>query len=400
MRSAAGYTGGVRAGRRSHRPSPSPRVSSSNRKNSRLWAQLRMLCCCGLDLMSIAPDAFAIAHELLPHAASALFLTDRDGELQAALHEDCPDSVRALCLSESRLFEGPDDLNVKQLSAPGRPKLGQLLAPPAAYYASNTYQLLVRGCGHHHTLDARLESGGRSFGVLALLREPGLGYEADDLACLARIAQHLEHAQRGAGTAVEMSSLPQQAMLVARISGELLFVSPAATALLDEIPYAAPLWPDRRRLPPAGLRLLQALQGAVASPWEMPACSLALPGGALEMRAQWLGAVEGGGLEGALAAADAGLVGITLTRSTPAPLLVWRRLAAVQLSPRQREVAFWMALGGGREAARQRLDISEAVLRDCVKAVYGRLGCSSQEELAALLRATPAGHPGSHDSQT
>jgi len=353
-----------------------------------------MLCCCGLDLMSIAPDAFAIAHELLPHAASALFLTGQGGELHAAVHEDCPDSVRALCFSESGLFDGPDELNVKQLSAPARPKLGQLLAPPAAYYASNTYQLLIRGCGHHHALDARLEANGQPFGVLALLREPGLGYAADDLACLARIAQHLEHAQRGAGAAVEMSSLPQQAMLVARASGELLFVSPAAQALLDEIPYAATLWPDRRRLPPAGLRLLQALQGAAASPWDMPACSLALPGGALEMRAQWLGAVEGssgGGLEAACAAADAGLVGITLTRSTPAPLLVWRRLAAVQLSPRQREVAFWMALGGGREAARQRLDISEAVLRDCVKAVYGRLGCSSQEELAALLRATPAG---------
>jgi len=363
-------------------------VSSSSRKNSRLWAQLRILCCCGLDLMSIAPDAFAIAHELLPHAATALFLTGPDGTLHAAVHEDCPDAVRALCLSESTLFDGPGEFNTRQLvSAPGQPKLGQLLAPPAAYYASNTYQLLIRGCGHHHTLDARLEADGRPFGVLALMREPGRGYAAGDLPCLARIAQHLEHAQRGAAEApaTEAASLAEPAMLVARASGELLFASPAALALLDEIPFAAALWPDRRVLPPAGLRLLQALQGEGKPPWEMPACSLAIPGRALELRAQWLGAATGG-LEAARAAADAGLVGISLARRTPLPLRVWRRLAEVQLSPRQREVAFWMALGGGREAARQRLHISEAVLRDCVKAVYERLGCGSQAELTALLR--------------
>lgn len=44
------------------------------------------------------------------------------------------------------------------------------------------------------------------------------------------------------------------------------------------------------------------------------------------------------------------------------------------------------ALRGGREAARARLSTSEAVLRDCVKAVYEKLGCSSEAELMATLR--------------
>ena len=66
----------------------------SSKKNIRRWAQLRMLCCCGLEPMAIAPDAFAITHDLVPNGAAALFLTSDDGEHYARFHEDCPDEVQ------------------------------------------------------------------------------------------------------------------------------------------------------------------------------------------------------------------------------------------------------------------------------------------------------------------
>ena len=50
------------------------------------------------------------------------------------------------------------------------------------------------------------------------------------------------------------------------------------------------------------------------------------------------------------------------------------------------EVAFWMGVGGGREAARSNMDVSDAVLRDCVKAVYEKFGCTSEAALLAVLR--------------
>lgn len=351
-----------------------------------------MLCCCGLDLPSIAPDAFAIARELVPSAAAALFLTDHEGEMQASIHEDCPESVRQLCLEGGELFEGPTELNTKQLVAGASPrKFGQLLAPPAEYFSSNTYQLLVRGCGHHHTLDARLELDGRRFGLLALFREQGVAFDTQDLAKLSRIAQHFEHARRAALPPAQSldDCIDKEAMLVARSSGELLFVSPSARELLDEIPLASAAWPDRRVLPPACLALIERLRDSDGQADQMPACTIALAGGVLEMRAHWLGAAADGGIEAARAAADGGMVGIALTRSRPLTLEVWRNLAGFKLSPTQREVAFWMALGGGRDAARARMSISEAVLRDCVKVVYERLGCSSQTELVAALRSAP-----------
>lgn len=348
-----------------------------------------MLCCSGLDLMAIAPDAFTIAHDLVPNAASALFLTSHDGSQQASFHEDCPDDVQALCMSDGSLFEGPAEPSLQRLiTSHGTPKLGQLWNPPKEYFSSNTYQLLVRGCGHHYTIDARLEANGQRIGIISLFREAGLGFDEQNLTDLGRIAQYFEHAAK-----TSISSLPEadsgtepHAMVVANTRGEVVFSSLAANALLNEIPLTGSQWPDRRKLPVVCLRLIEILKNNERFAWQMPSCTLPMIGGVLDVHAQWM--LPPGDLlaDAPLAIADRGLVGITFIRRTPLPLLVWRNLSTATLSPRQMEVAFWMAMGGGREAARARLSISEAVLRDCVKAVYEKLGCSSESDLMATLR--------------
>lgn len=111
------------------------KTSMSVKKNCRLWSSLRVLCCSGLDAMSIAPDAFTIVHELVPNAASALFLTSHDGVPEATFHEDCPAHVQELCLRETALFEGLGEINTPQMvTNPNTPKIGQLLAPPREYF--------------------------------------------------------------------------------------------------------------------------------------------------------------------------------------------------------------------------------------------------------------------------
>lgn len=365
------------------------------KKNSRLWSRLRVLCCSGLDLMSMVPDAFAIVHELIPNAASALFLTSHDGVPHGFFHEDSPEEARNLFLNEPQLFIGPGEYNVFRLvGTPGAAKIGQLLHPPKWFFHSNTYQLLVRASGHHYTLDARLEVDGRRAGVITLYREPGTGFSAQDADDLARVAVHFEHALKS-GT---MSSrqppgiVEHEAIILANTDGKPLFISQAANELLAQIPLAGPQWPDRRILPAFCMRLIDVLRDSERHPWSMPNHALALPGGILQVSAQWLNPMGTASAAGALAAGERGLVGISLRQSMPLPLRVWRNLSRAALSPQQMEVAFWMALGGGRDAARARMAIGEAVLRDCVKAVYDTLGCTSQEELVSVLHAAPAHH--------
>ena len=351
-----------------------------------------MLCCAGLDVMSIAPAAFAILHDLVPNAASALFLTSHEGEQQATFHEDCPDTVQALCNSETTLFSGPGEINSYTLLAtPGAAKIGQLLAPPKSYFSSNTYQLLVRGCGHHHTLDARLEVDGRRFGMLALFREQGMGFDAQDVEGIRRVALYFEHALRIRPTSQEAwpGAVEQEALIVANADGRLLYLTPGASSLLAELPLAGPQWRDRSALPPACKHLIDVLRKDEQYPERMPVCTLPMPGGRLEVSAHWLGAQGAAPALAAQAAEESGLVAFTLKRIEPAALRIWRNLASIALSPQQLEVAFWMALGGGRDAVRQNMHISSAVLRDCVKAIYEKLECSSQSELMAALQASP-----------
>lgn len=363
------------------------------RTRAREWARLRMLCCSGIDAITLAPAAFNIVRGLLP-SSPALFLATREGEVRERVHEDCPDHVHKLCIEGGDLFEQPGEPTFRRLYLdPAVPKLGPLLRPPPGYYKSNTYQLLVRGSGFHHCLDVRLEADGRPFGALCLLREEGVGFDTGDMNDLRRIATYFEHAlaaNRPVWNEVDRA-VEAEAMAIANARGELLLASPTARALLNEIPLIRKHWPDRSRLPPYCLRIIDMLRGDERYPLRMPALALPVPGGMLEMRAQWLDMPFDGKVPAPdQVAAPEQMVGIMLTRTIPMSLRIWRNLSRVRLSPTQLEVAYWMASNGGREAARARMSISDAVLRDCVKAVYERLECSSEGELASVLRAPSA----------
>lgn len=361
-------------------------ITMSRKKNSRLWARLRVLSCSGLDLMSVMPDALEIVRGLIPNAASALFLTSHDGVPQGFYHEDSPAEVRNLFLTEPQLFRGPREYNVFRLvGEPGTAKVGQLLRPPKEFFSSNTYQLLVRASGHHHTLDGRLEVNGRKAGLISLYRETGHGFDEQDAEDLGRIALHFEHMLRTGALPAKVPDglVEQEAIIVANTGGEPLFISQAAAEILSRIPLAGPQWPDRRRLPLFCQHLIDVLRDGERHPWTMPSHAIPLPGGALQASAHWLRAA------GTAAPGDEGLIGITFKHITPPALRVWRNLTKATLSPQQMEVAFWMATGGGRDAVRARMAIGEAVLRDCVKAIYDAIGCTSQEELASALLAPP-----------
>lgn len=352
----------------------------ARRKNSRQWARLRVLCCSGLAPLSLAPDALALVRKLIPHAGATLFLTDEQGLPASTYQDPIFDSVRALCGAEEIICDrfnpiGADALGVMRR---GTPKLSVLDGRQPGYFDSHTYQCIVRGAGQRFVLNARLEAGGRVAGLLSLYREPGLGFGAAEAEELARVALYLEHALAAAPVAPAVAGPPaDDAIVVARRDGTIELASAPAWVLLRELAGQSIVPARADRLPPACRRVLAMLTEDGAYPDRLPAQRVPAPGGMIEMRAQWLDAA---------AAAAGGLVGLSLRRVEPLPLRVWRRLDGVELSPQQTEVAFWMGVGGGRSAARARMGVSDAVLRDCVKAIYDKFGCGSESDLALRLR--------------
>ncbi|HWP18151.1 MAG TPA: hypothetical protein VNO84_03395 [Burkholderiaceae bacterium] len=351
----------------------------SRKKHLRAWARLRVLCCSGLDPVAAAPDAFALIREIVPNAAGALFLTSPQGVPHAFFHEDSPASAQRLFLEEPHLFRGPGEYNVFRLvGEPGGAKVGQLMEPPADYWRSHTYQLLVRASGHHHTLDARLEVDGHPAGLVSLFRPPGSGFREDDRDAMARVAAHLEQALRTAPAPAggPTDAAVAEAMLVCTPQGRLLHASARAMSLLQQLPLAGTQWPDRKELPPFCRELIRRLHDADNPDLPLPHATRAVPGGHLQVTAQWLAPVTD---PPGVNTADA-LVGILLRHHVPAELRAWRRLNRSDLSPRELEVAFWLRRTGSRQAVRERLGLSEAVMRDCVRAVYAEYGCGTQEE--------------------
>jgi hypothetical protein len=322
----------------------------SRKKNSRQWARLRILCSGGLHPMTLIPDALELVRELIPNSASQLFLV----------------AERA-----------PEDMHEANV-------LG-VLPPPNGYFYGDSVDFGVAPAEARaraaHVLEARLGPASAPVGTLTLLRDDGSPFDGDDEEDLGRVANYLDYALRNAATAGNGLSgvIEDEAMLLATTNGDILFLSDSAGALLDQLASQEQQVFDRRTLPPFCLRLVESVVYGERYPWRLPAGTLELAGGVLEARAQWMSA-------GSYDAIHSRTVGIFLKFVVPMPLRIWRALGSVELSPQQMEVAFWMGLGGGREAARSRMDVSDAVLRDCVKAVYEKFGCTSEAGLLAILR--------------
>jgi hypothetical protein len=334
----------------------------SRKKNSRQWARLRILCNAGLDLMTIVQDAFGLVRELIPNSCAELALRVEPAE------------ASPLTGNEAAFV--------------------QVLPPPSGYafrdHAGFTMPL-VPPLPALHTLQVPLQHAGRRLGEITLWRHEGPAFDQHDEEDLQRVATYFEHVLRNAPELAAGSAgvIEDEAMLLATVDGQILYLSDSAGALLDQLAAQERQVFNRRTLPPFCLRLVESVAHGDRYPWLLPLGILATAGGVLEARAQWMSA----GGAAALHAEDPAYirtVGIFMKFVVPLPLRIWRALGSVELSPQQAEVAFWMGVGGGRESARANMEVSDAVLRDCVKAVYEKFGCSSEAGLLEQLRPVVA----------
>lgn len=346
----------------------------------RFWHELDLLCRIGVGLAPIAPDLTALLRQMVGADAAALFWLDEFGLPEGFHHEDSPDSVKDLFLNEfERLFVGEREVNVFALAQRKDRRVGHLLEPGADYFKSNTYNLLVRASGHHHSLDLRVDVDGRARAVVLLFRAASRPFSDGDAATLLRVAPYLQRA-------IEISLPPDAWQGLGAQNGHLLLDGAGQRIVLMNDPAI-------HLLRNAGQRGMGWHQG---TPPETPppfvqqllaqperTLHLPVPGGVLvaqmhSMRAPDLANPgEGGGTPGHL------LVELALKR--PRRIEVVRRVLSLQLSPLQREIALLAGLGHARADCVAQIGVSPESLKKHLRAIFAATGTRDWESLTRAL---------------
>jgi hypothetical protein len=336
---------------------------------------LDLLCRAGTGIAPIAPAACRQIRELVGADAASIFWLDENGLPQGFFHEDSPESARDLFVNEfERLFIGPAELNVTALARTPGPRVGRIARPGKAYFSSNTFNLLVRASGHHHSLDLRIDLDGRARAVVLLFRGGQRAFETTDAAALEQVTPYLQQAIASPVRQQVWRCSARRGHMLIDVSGERLAMLDEEAELLlkmctlvgQEIRLCGPI-----RSPPRVVRELCArLQGRAIVRETLP-----IPGGRLEVTARRLTAPEGGAEQ----------VLVTFELEEPRRLETIDRVLALDVSPLQQKIAFVAALGGSRGDSLSETGISNEALKKHLAAIYAAAGVDSWEKLTREL---------------
>ena len=236
-------------------------------------------------------------------------------------------------------------------------------------------------------LDLILREGGEAKAILFVNRDVRRSrFTPQEGQALLALREHFLHALSGADTAdyeVEDREADVGVMVVS-LAGEILSFSGSALQLMFEfldLPYGpANFSLDRvRELPPVLRHLLLRLQRVRQGQAGRPAL--------LERRTRrGLYCAKAFPLTTA-AAEDDDRATLVLARRLPRELGLLRRVAAMELSPRERQLAFHIGLGRGPDAAARAIGVSSATGRGYLKSIYQRLDVQGRAGLVAELQA-------------
>ncbi len=345
----------------------------------RQWLELRLLCRPGIGLAAIAPQLCRLAREIVGAEAASLFWLDREGMPLGFFHEDSPEAARDLFINEfDRLFVGPDEINVFALAQRQDASCGHLMEPPASYFRSNTYNMLVRPSGHHHCLDLRIEDADGARAVLLLFRGQTPAFTERDAATLRQFAVPLQRA--GMVGEVSFCRAPNAQsghVLVDPVGHRIIAMSDAAEGLLkasnlvgQSLALVGPL-----SQAPAFLAALCApamAKGRISHSVDVPGGRLALEASVVRpLRPDPAAPVQ---------------VLIQLCQEVPSEVTLIDPILDLGLSAVRSEILFYAVTGGRRDELPENFQMSKESAKKHLAGIYRRVKVGHWDELAGALR--------------
>ncbi|NWK74793.1 hypothetical protein HYG93_10985 [Acinetobacter sp. SwsAc6] len=343
------------------------RKLDSNKKST--LNRIRYLCCSGHSAITLAPLFFKYLNQLIPHDLHAFALTSASAVPYMYYHSGLDQRFIDLLQHEVEIFLDPKtEGHMRWLDTPTLPKSGNLLRPDEQYFQSNNYQIMVRGSGVHHTLDLRLEQSNKPSGGVSLFRGVGSSFSEQDSYFLSQVGQYIEYAlQHQTTLRNEFNFDVEQAMLILDPNSEVIMMTDSVKDLLNLLAIHYDFWEPNKALPKICYQVINELKYGV----QLPQTRIDIPNGILNIRAEWMFSPL----------QQDRCIALHLKHELPRSLFIWTKLENADLSPQQCQVAYLLVTGNSKQDIMHKLEISPAVLKDCIKAIYLTFHVHSLAEL-------------------
>lgn len=364
-----------------------PNRASAARKELDLLSQT------GLGVAPIAPALTRLVSTIVGADACLIAWYSDNGVPQGFFHDTAPLNLQELFLNNYReLFVGPNEFNIFEVSQQAQLPVGNMLNPTSTYFKSNTFNLLIKPCHHHFSLDARIDVDGVTRIGLALFRSELQPFSEADAHALRGLIPVLQRAvTKGcAGLGLVSTNEGLGHLLVSKDGRRIMLRNERAAYLL--------------RLAKLFDQDVSLLGHEASSPQfikrlcnELAACSQAtataqidVVGGTLAISASWMTpmvrAQAQDKVQGVSATLASDQISVTLELQRSVAVDVVRGISALGLSPLQNRIALFAASGGSRMACAAHHSVSAEALKKHLREIYAASHCADWLELAVVLK--------------
>lgn len=339
---------------------------------------LRQLCALRLPAAAALPSLLPVLRELIRADHAAFFYCNGHGHI-TNLYAERMLPPRAMDSYYQRHYES--DFRVKYLARVAAPGPVSRYSLSAQEKAGDYYKEVLSVLGGDHILYAIVRHGVQVLGQLSLYRGPGSPAFSDvDQQALADVIHYLGEAlavPTPSSLAADPSRTVEEAVAVLTPAGEVLFAD-AQWDRLVRLARGDVIAPSHAH--EEGLALPHFVRTVLAM-------TLSAPGAMHRMESPWGSFTFRQHLLDGAAGDKA--VALRVSRLTVEPLQLTLGAAALDLSPKQREVALLLARGHSNAEIAKLLHITLNTASYHIKQVFARLGVHDRGAVERVLRQPP-----------